>query len=60
MSQIISIIHVSIYQSICDLFKWLVLNGAPRALIAKTKSNQSQEREVTLVEAQHSCLMSRY
>ena len=30
------------------------------ALIAKTKSNQSQERKATLLVVLHSCLMSRY
>ena len=34
--------------------------GAPRALIAKTKRNQSQEWEATLLEVLHSCLLSRY
>ena len=35
-------------------------NGAPSGLIAKTKSNQSQGREATLLKVLHSCLMSRY
>jgi hypothetical protein len=34
------------------------VDEAPRALIAKTKSNQSQGREVTLLKVLHSCLMS--
>ena len=34
--------------------------AAPRALLAKTESNQSQEREATLLEVLRSCLMSRY
>ena len=35
------------------------VNGAPRALKAKTnKSDQSGERETTLLEVLHSCLMS--
>ena len=36
------------------------VNGAPCALIAKTKSNQSQGQEVTLAKVLHSCLASRY
>ena len=36
------------------------VDGAPHALIAKTKSNQSQEWEVTLLKVLHSCLMCRY
>ena len=36
------------------------VNGAPHALIAKTKSNQSQKPEATLLKVLHSCLMSRY
>ena len=36
------------------------VNGAPRALIAKTKSNQSQGREATPLRVLYSCLMSRY
>jgi hypothetical protein len=35
------------------------LNEAPRALIAKTKNNQSQGHEATLLNALHSRLMSR-
>ena len=38
----------------------IFVNEAPCALIAKIKSNQSQEREATLLEVLHSCLMSRY
>jgi hypothetical protein len=34
------------------------VNEAPRALIAKTKSNQSQGREATLLKVLYSCLMS--
>ena len=36
------------------------VNEAPHVPIAKTKSNQSQEREATLLEVLHSCLMSMY
>ena len=36
------------------------LNEAPRALIAKTKNNQSQGQVATLLNALHSRLMSRY
>ena len=36
------------------------VNGAPRALIVETKSNQSQGWEATLLEVLHSCLMSGY
>ena len=36
------------------------VNGAPSGLIAKTKSNQSQGWEATLLEVLYSCLMSRY
>ena len=36
------------------------VDGAPCVFIAKTKSNPSQEREATLLEVLHSCLMSRY
>ena len=36
------------------------VNEAPRALIAKTKSNQSQGREATLLKVLYYCLMSRY
>ena len=36
------------------------VNGAPCALVAKTKSNQSQGREATLLKVLHSSLMSRY
>jgi hypothetical protein len=36
------------------------VNGAPRALIVQTKSNQSQGREATLLKVLLSCLMSRY
>jgi hypothetical protein len=36
------------------------VNEAPRALIIKTKSNQSQGREATLLKVLYSCLMSRY
>ena len=35
------------------------VNEAPRALMAKTKSNQSQGWESTLLKVMHSCLMSR-
>jgi hypothetical protein len=38
----------------------LGVNKAPSGLIVKTKSNQSQAREVTLLEVLYSCLMSRY
>ena len=38
----------------------VLVNAAPRALIVKTKSNQSQGREATLLNVLHSCLMSRY
>ena len=34
--------------------------GAPRALIAKTESNQSQGRHSTLLKVLYSCLMSWY
>ena len=33
--------------------------ATPRALLAKTENNQSQEREATLLEVLHSCLVSR-
>ena len=36
------------------------VNEAPRALIAKTKSNQSQGQEATLAKVLYSCLTSRY
>ena len=36
------------------------VNGAPRALIAKTKNNQAQELEAKLLKVIYSCLMSRY
>jgi hypothetical protein len=36
------------------------VNEAPRALIAKTKNNQSQGQEGTLLKVVHSCLMSKY
>ena len=36
------------------------VDGAPCALIAKTKSNQPQEREATVLEVLRSCLMSTY
>jgi hypothetical protein len=36
------------------------VDAAPSGLIAKTKSNQSQGREATLLEVPYSCLMSRY
>ena len=36
------------------------VDEAPRVLIAKTKSNQSQGREAILLNVLHSCLMSRY
>ena len=36
------------------------VGGVPCALMAKTKLNQSQEREATLVEVLQSCLTSRY
>ena len=36
------------------------VNGVPRALVAKTKSNQSQEWEATILEVLCSCFMSRY
>ena len=36
------------------------VNGALRALIAKTKSNKSQGREATFLKVLHSCLISRY
>ena len=45
------------YESILPL---VFVNGAPRALIVKTKSNQSQEQEATILEVLHSCLVSRY
>ena len=35
------------------------VNEAPPALIAKTKSNQSQGQEATLLKDLHSCLMSK-
>ena len=35
-------------------------NGAPRALVGETKSNQPQGREATLLKVLHSCLTSRY
>ena len=41
-------------------FYRFLVNGAPCTLIAKTKSNQSQEWEATLLEVLHACLMSRY
>ena len=41
-----------------NFFVCLLMQLAPRALIAKTKSNQSQEQEASLVEVLHSCLMS--
>ena len=37
-----------------------LVNEAPCALIAKTKSNQSQGQETTLLKVLHSYLMSRY
>ena len=43
-----------------SLLPSVFVNGAPRALIAKTKSNPSQEQEATLLEVLHSCPMSRY
>ena len=39
---------------------FLLVHEAPRALVAKTKRNQSQEREASLLEVLHSHLMSRY
>ena len=36
------------------------VNEAPGALMAKTKSNQSQGREATLLKVLHSCLVSRH
>ena len=36
------------------------VNEALCALIAKTKSNQSQGQEATPLKALHSCLMSKY
>jgi hypothetical protein len=36
------------------------VDEAPRALVAKTKSNPSQGREVTILKVLYSCLMSRY
>ena len=38
----------------------IYVTSAPRALIAKTKSNQSQRWEETLLKVLISCLMSRY
>jgi len=34
------------------------VDGAPRAFVAKTKSNQSQGPEATLLKVLHSCLVS--
>ena len=45
------------YLSILPL---VFVNRAPRALIAETKSYQSQEQEATLLEALRSSHMSRY
>ena len=36
------------------------VSETPHALIAKTKSNQSQGWEATLLKVLYSCLMSRY
>jgi hypothetical protein len=36
------------------------ISEAPRAVIAETKNNQSQEHEVALLKVLQSCLMSRY
>ena len=36
------------------------VNEAPHALIAKTKNNQSQGQEATLLKVLHSCLMPRF
>ena len=36
------------------------VDEAPRVLIAETKSNQSQDREATLLEVLHYCLVYRY
>jgi hypothetical protein len=37
----------------------IFVNEAPRALVAKTKSDQSQGREATIFKVLYSCLMSR-
>ena len=39
---------------------FFVVKGAPRVLIAKTKSSQSQGQETTLVKVLYYCLVSRY
>ena len=36
------------------------VDASPRALIAKTKSNQSQGRKALLLKVLHSCLMCRF
>ena len=38
----------------------VIVNEVPCGLIAKTKSNQPQGREVTLLKVLHSYLISRY
>ena len=42
------------------ILPWFFVNKAPHALIANTKSNQSQGRGATLLKVLRSCFMSRY
>ena len=43
-----------------SILQSVLVDEASRALIANTKSNQSQGHEVTLLQVLHSFLMSRY
>jgi hypothetical protein len=47
-------------KSVGLLLPLVFVNEAPSGLIAKTKSNQSQGWEATLLEVLYSCLMFRY
>jgi len=63
------LLSIGMLDSFCSIPKCLTthlsyplvfVNGVPCAFIAKTKSNQSQGLELTLLKVPHSCLISRY